>query len=112
MPSLLYKTNSLATSSSVESIYARVDEAKQVSVTCSKAVDGLTLEVVVETTDKTDVATIADGSITKSGTTATFSLTTAITASERTLRYTVKNTADDETLASGKLFVTYDAQGD
>lgn len=112
LPNLLFKTNSLETSSSTESIYARVGETKSVTVTCSKDVSGLTLEVVFETSDKTDVGTIANGSITKSTLNASFSLTSSLTSVERTLRYTVKDTSTDETLASGRLFVTYDAQGD
>jgi hypothetical protein len=112
LPDLLYATNSLYTASSDSSIYARVGETRTVTVTCSKAVDALTLEVVFETSDKTDVGTIADGSITKSSLNATFDLTAGLTSSERNLRYTIKDTANDQTLASGRLFVTYDAQGD
>jgi hypothetical protein len=112
LPNLLYSTNTIATGTRSDSIYARVDETKSITVNCSKDVEGLTLAAVFETADKTDVGTIADGDITKSTTTAAFALTAALTASERTLRYTIKDTATDETLASGKLFVTYDAQAD
>ena len=90
-----------------------VGSTQQVTVQCNQDVSAKTLVVVAETMPvKTDVATVADGSITKSTTTVTFNLVSAMTSAERTLRLTVRDTTTKEIYASVRLFVTYDAQGD
>ena len=94
------------------SISANVGETSQVTVTTDVDVSAVAVEVVIETTDKTDVGTIANGSLTKTSTTVAFALTSAITASERTLRYAVRKTADGDVVASGLLFVTYKSSSD
>jgi hypothetical protein len=94
------------------SIYAQVGSTPTVSITCNQTVTSLSLAFTVETKAKTDVATVSTGSINKSGTTASLVLTSAMTASERTLRWSLTNTANGEQVAGGEMFVTYDAQGD
>lgn len=94
------------------SIRVQVGSTSIVSITCNQTVTSLSLSFIVETQTKTDVATVTTGSITKSGTTASLTLTSAMTASERTLRWTMINTSNGEAVASGLMFVTYDAQGD
>ena len=94
------------------SIYAEVGEQSQVSVTTDEDVSATAVAVTIETGDKTDVATIADGSLTKTSSSVAFSLSSSVTASERTLRFAVRKTADSAVVASGKIYVTYDAKGD
>lgn len=94
------------------SIYANVGETSSVSVTTTEDVSATAVTVVVETSDLTDVGSIADGSLTKTATTVAFALSSAMTASERTLRYSVRKDADGEVVASGSLFVTYKTQSD
>ena len=94
------------------SIRVQVGSTPIVSITCNQTVTSFSLNFIVETQTKTDVATVTTGSITKSGTTASLTLTSAMTASERTLRWTMINTSNGEAVAGGLMFVTYDAQGD
>jgi len=93
-------------------IEARVEELKIVAIPCNQDISLLTLAFVAETKRKADVATIADGAITKSGATATLTLTAPMTSAERTLNWSLVIAATNETVASGLLFCTYDAQGD
>jgi len=95
------------------SIYVSVGSTQSVTIICSESIVAKTVAVVIETVlSKTDVATVADGSITKSTTGASFSLPTAATASERTLRISVRDTTSQKTYGSAILFVTYDPKGD
>lgn len=94
------------------SIKVAVGSTQDVDITCNQDISSLSLSFVVETLSKVDVATVATGSIVKAGDVATLSLTSAMTASERTLRWTMINTSNGEAVASGLMFVTYDAQGD
>jgi len=94
------------------SINAQVGSTSAVAIACNQYVSTLTLAFTVETLGKVDVGTVADASITKDSETATLSLTSAMTASERTLRWSLTNTSTGEAVASGLMFVTYDAQGD
>jgi len=94
------------------SIPSQVGSTASIEITCNQSVTGLTLLFRVETLAKVDVATVADADIVKDDTSATLSLTSAMTASERTLRWSLTNTSTGEAVASGLMFVTYDAQGD
>lgn len=94
------------------SIRAGVGSLARVRVTCNQDVSAKTLLLTVETLSKTDVASVADASITKETAYAFFYLTSAMTTSERTLRWSLVNTDTGEAMASGLMFVTYDAQGD
>lgn len=94
------------------SISVQVGATPIVSITCNQDIESLSLTFTVETLRKTDVASVTTGSITKDGTTASLSLTSAMTSSERTLRWSLVNTANGEAVAGGLMFVTYDAQGD
>lgn len=61
-----------------------------------------TLQLIFETNEGVDVATIADGSITKATTSITFAVPAAVTASQRILRWSLRDTASgDEVLAYG-----------
>lgn len=101
-----------ATTVAAATIQAMVGELKIVTITCNQDVDGKMLSFIAETKQHTDVASIADGAITKSGTTATLTLTAPMTSVERTLNWSLVITSTNETVASGLLFCTYDAQGD
>lgn len=101
-----------ATNVAEETMEARVGELKIVSITCNQDVSGAALSFTAETKAKLDVGTVADESITKSGTTATLTLTAPMTSVERTLNWSLVIASTDETVASGLLFCTYDAQGD
>lgn len=94
------------------SIMAVVGETKSVTIPCNQEVSASSLTFIVETKQKVDVATVANGSITKSGTNATLTLTSPMTSAERTLNWTLFIASTNETVASGLLFCTYDAQGD
>jgi hypothetical protein len=94
--------------SETKSLTAAVGSTETKTVVCNTAVDALTLAVSVQTKAGTVVATVADGSITKSGTTASFSLTSDMTASERILRVLITNTATSQQVASPILSVEYD----
>lgn len=94
------------------SIYCKVGEQKAVSVTANQALDSLTLTVVFETKNRLDVTTIANAQISRSSTTATFTIPTDATTLERTLSWSLRRTDTSEKVASGLLFVTYDAQVD
>lgn len=104
--------STVATAVSDDSLYARIGETKAIDIPCNQDLDLLTLLFTVETLRGVDVATVADGSITRDGETATLALTSAMTTVERTLRWSLTDTATGEAVASGLMFVTYDAQGD
>lgn len=103
--------SSAATASAVdtESIYAVVGEPKTVAITCNQDIDALPLEAVLESLDKTDVSTFADGDISKEDAVAT--LTLPAVAAEKTLRLSIRTTSG-VLVASRLVFVTYEAQGD
>ena len=95
-----------------DSIYAKVGETKIVAVTCNQILAGLTLRVVIEQKNKTDVATVADGNIDRSAMIATFSIPSNATTVERVLQWSIVRTDSSEVVASGLLFVTHDARVD
>jgi hypothetical protein len=83
------------------------------AITCNQDVSGKTLQVIFEPLSSTaDVATVSDGSLTKSGAVVTFSVPSAASQSERTLRLVIRDTTTAEVYASLLFFVTYDARGD
>lgn len=94
------------------SITSQVGSTAVYAISCNRQVEDETLEFRVETLQKVDVATVADAAITKNASTATLSLTSAMTTAERTLRWTLLAMSTGEAVASGLMFVTYDAQGD
>jgi hypothetical protein len=94
------------------SITATVGSTRQVAITCNQNVEAIALLFVVERMNKTDVASVVDAAIAKLGTTATLSLTSAMTSVERTLRWSLVSATTGEAVNSGLMFVTYDAQGD
>lgn len=93
-------------------IEATVGELKRVVIACNQDVTSAALAFIVETKNKVDVATIADASISGTGASATLTLTAPMTSVERTLNWSLVITTNNETVASGLLFCTYDAQGD
>lgn len=93
------------------SVYALVGSTKAVSVTCLADIEGLTIEVVLETVRKTDVAIVADASITKAGVVATFTLPAEATSVERVLTMAVRTTSGI-VLAQRTLFVSYASKQD
>ena len=95
-----------------DSIYARIGETKFVELTCNQLVADLSLEAVIETSSSVDVATVANDSITKLTTSASFAIPATATTVERTLSVALRRTDTDEAVWSGKLFVTRTAQGD
>lgn len=94
------------------SIPVSVGSEQEVDITCNQDVTSLVLAFRVETLAKVDVALVADGAISRANTVATLALTTSMTSSERTLRWSLTNTSTGEAVASGLMFITYDAQGD
>lgn len=94
------------------SIMARVGEVKIIAIPCNQDITNETLAFLVETRIGTDVATVSNAAIDKNGETATLTLTDPMTESERTLNWTLYMTDTEETVASGLLFCTYDAEGD
>lgn len=73
---------------------------------------GSALSVVIESKNGTDKATIADGSITKNSSTISFAVPAAVTATEATYRWALRDTADDGVLMQGPLIVTYAPEAD
>lgn len=84
-----------------------VGEGQDVTITCVDAagedvdLTGLTLEIVFETRKREDVAVIADGDITVSTSSFTFTVPSAVTQYERALRWVLRNTADESVLMHG-----------
>ncbi len=93
-------------------------ETPSVSVACLDAegnavtLTGLTLELTIETLAGTDVEVIADADIGKSGSTFTFSPSTTVTATARTLNWSLRKTSDDSVLMHGKMTVSKAAKAD
>ena len=94
------------------SINVGVGSTQTVHITCNQDITSLELLMVVETTYGVDVDTVVNASIIKGEEIATLSLTSLMTDSERTLRWSLVNVANGEAVAAGLMFVTYDAQGD
>ena len=93
-----------------DSIYATVSSTKAETVICSEDITTKTLEIVFETLyDQTDVAVIDDANITKSFNEVSFSLPAAVTATERTLQYTVRDVTTKQAYAEGQAYIEYAA---
>ena len=75
-------------------------------------VEALTLVIVVETKDKVDVSVIADGDLTKSANTVTFTPTAEMVESRRVLRFALRQTSDNAVIVYGIMPVTYAPQED
>jgi hypothetical protein len=75
-------------------------------------VTGLTLEIVIESRLMTDVVVIANGSITKSGSTISFAIPSSVSATEGAYQWALRKTNDDSVLLQGPLIVSYAPQGD
>lgn len=93
-----------------DSISAYVASQKAVLIECSENIETKTLEVVFETLDhKSDVATVVDAQITKTGNEALFALPVAVSAQEWSLEYTIRDTTSKQVYAAGLTFVEYAA---
>lgn len=95
-----------------ESVYVRVGASKIVTATCNQDIDELTLAVVIEAADKTDLATISHNSITRDGTSVTFEIPSSVTTLERRLRGVVSRTDTSEPVRELDIYVTYQAAED
>lgn len=102
-----------AATSDPRSIYVDVGATPTKSIECGVDVSGMILEIAIEPIGSTtDVTIVADASITKSTVFASFIVPTAVTTTERTLKATVRNVANDEVIGSANIYVTYAAIGD
>jgi hypothetical protein len=72
----------------------------------------ITLEVIIENKDKTDVVTIADAALTKTTTTVQFTSTAAANVSEARKYWSIRRTDTSVTVAKGDYVVEYAAAGD
>ena len=71
------------------------------------------IQVVIESSTKTDVQVITDGSITKTANTTAFTISNTATTEEQTLKYSVRKAdASKEVLVLGSINVTYAAAED
>lgn len=84
-----------------------VGERQPVVITTTTDLSAKTLSIEFDDRGGTSVATIADGSITKTSTTLTFSATAAMTAAAQTLSYSVRDTTTKEVFVYGKCAVDY-----
>lgn len=95
-----------------ESVYVRVGSTKIVTATCNQDLDELTLQVVIEAANKTDVSTIANSSITRDASAVTFTIPSEATTVERRLRAVVSRTDTGEPVKEFDIYVTYQAAED
>jgi hypothetical protein len=85
-------------------------EAVPVTVSLDDAtLDNLTLEFQVENAERTDTLTIANGSITRNGSSFTVTITTAVTNNVGNYTWSLRDTSNDEVLGYGLLVVKYAA---
>lgn len=98
----------LSTGDSAATVTVATVDSNLDAVDCS----GLTLQVVIESLDKTDATTIADGSITKTTTTVAFAVPSSVRAAERTWRWSLRNTSNDVAIMGGYLYVQYAPEAD
>lgn len=84
-----------------------VGETSNITITTSTDYSAETLTIEVDDRDGTSVATIADGSITKTSTTISFAATAAMTSKARILLYAVRKASNSEVLLHGKIVVDY-----
>lgn len=82
-----------------------VGELHEVEITTSSDLSANTMTVEFDDVRGTSVATIADGSLTKTTTTLAFNATAAITTAARTLSYAVRDTTTKEVYLYGKCVV-------
>jgi len=99
-------------------ITAFVGETATVSIAVVDAqgsavtVTGLTLEIVVERKSLADVVTIANGDITKTGSTISFAIPSALSSTEGDYRWSLRSAAGDAVLLQGPFIVKYAPQAD
>lgn len=99
-------------------ITAFVGETATVSIAVVDAqgeavtVTGLTLEIVVERRSLADVVTIANGDITKTGSTISFAIPSALSSTEGDYRWSLRSAAGDAVLLQGPFIVKYAPQAD
>jgi hypothetical protein len=72
-----------------------------------ESLDDLTLELVIESLDRLTKLTVSDAAITKSDTTWTATLPSAVTATFREWRYALRKTSTSQVMASGIISVYY-----
>ncbi len=112
-PSPYYSSTDLGDPTDPRSVYVTIDASPQVTITTGYDLSDKTVEWVFETLDETtDLLTIADGSITKQYKNATATIPSSITAVERTLKSTIRETGTLVTLAVVLVFITREAVGD
>lgn len=72
----------------------------------------LTLEIVIELRPGTDVVVIANGSITKSNGSFSFTVPSAVTNAARACKWALRKTTDESVLVQGDLYVNYAPNND
>ena len=80
-------------------------DADGAAVNCS----ALTLEVIIEQLDRTDVVTIANASITKTTTTVAFAVSSTYHTAEANYRWALRNTSTGGVIMFGPYVVQYAA---
>ena len=75
------------------------------AVNCS----ALTLEVVIEQLDRTDVVNIANANITKTSTTVAFAVSSSINKAEHQYTWALRNTSTGQVIMRGPYVIEYAA---
>lgn len=83
-----------------------VDESHSVTIT-TEDYSALTLKVVFESKFGVDVATIADGDLTKSSSSVAFSIPADVTSKVQDLFWSIRDTSADKVLVNGLCLVDY-----
>lgn len=84
-----------------------VGETQTVTIATATDISGNTMYVEFDDVRGTSIATIADGSLTKTSTTLAFAATAAMTSAARTLTYAARDTTTEEVYLYGKCVVDY-----
>lgn len=93
-------------------------ETPTVAIACVDAegeevdISSLTLEIVIESQQGTDVTVIPDVDITKNGSTFSFIVPTPVTVNQRFWRWSLRNVANSAVLMQGVIEVAYSATAD
>jgi len=80
-------------------------DADGAAVNCS----ALTLEVIIEQLDRTDVVTVANASITKTTTTVSFAVSSTYHTTEANYRWALRNTSTGGVIMFGPYVIQYAA---
>lgn len=103
---------SVVSSVSGTTITVYVGSETNVTISTDADLSAKTMRVSIETPDGTDVATIADGSITKTSSTVAFTIPTTATTLVRDLRWSLRDTTSQVVYLYGVLQVLYAAKAD